>query len=536
MKIRLKNFRSFRDTGWVEIRPLTVLVGANSSGKSSFLRFFPLMKQTLMQPSGSPLLWFGNLVDFGSFSEALSRQAQPKEIELRFALELERGELARNVPAAYNRSFGFSGPIEIGCTLLESKEKGSTVLTKLELELHNFKIRLQPKNEHWSVMYAMESDTFIHSKLRYVSQERFTGGSPFLLPSLWPPRRALTDSEGPMDPNEDDEQSIVGALRALCMNLPEEQLRILSRQFVFDSVSGIREQWNRMGRSSQPTLPNLSDDDSVLLNLQQKLLFQSIPHLVSSLREKLERVALSVQYIGPFRMMPERFYRRQELNVGQIDAHGENLAMFLDSLSREELDLFSDFAQQYLGHKVVLDRSANHVQLQLLDSQGNKNNLVDMGYGFSQVLPIVAQSWHAMRRYGVRTSIPQRRGALPGPMVCIEQPELHLHPELQSYLADMFIASHRPSQEAHAAQQTDNPHRLSIPPPISFMIETHSEALLARLGAMVEAGKVSSEDINVLLFEKDNKTGITTVRSSTFNAQGELEDWPMGFFAPSLRD
>ena len=42
-RIRLQNFRSLQDTGEIEIKPLTLLVGKNSSGKSSFLRFFPLI-------------------------------------------------------------------------------------------------------------------------------------------------------------------------------------------------------------------------------------------------------------------------------------------------------------------------------------------------------------------------------------------------------------------------------------------------------------------------------------------------------------
>src|SRR5580704_690618 len=80
--LRLKNFRSLGDTGRVELRPLTILVGANSSGKSSFLRFFPLLRQTLEAKSASPLLWYGRYVDFGDFSQAVRRGAEPKEITI----------------------------------------------------------------------------------------------------------------------------------------------------------------------------------------------------------------------------------------------------------------------------------------------------------------------------------------------------------------------------------------------------------------------------------------------------------------------
>ena len=45
--IEIKNLRSLKDTGRVELKPITLLVGANSSGKSTFLRTFPLLKQGL---------------------------------------------------------------------------------------------------------------------------------------------------------------------------------------------------------------------------------------------------------------------------------------------------------------------------------------------------------------------------------------------------------------------------------------------------------------------------------------------------------
>lgn len=46
-KIQIKNFRSIKDSGAIEIKPITVLLGKNSCGKSSFLRISPLLKPTL---------------------------------------------------------------------------------------------------------------------------------------------------------------------------------------------------------------------------------------------------------------------------------------------------------------------------------------------------------------------------------------------------------------------------------------------------------------------------------------------------------
>ena len=66
---RLKNFKSFKDTGEVEIKPITVFVGKNNSGKSSLLRFLPLLKQTLLYNVNTPLLFYGGIIDFGNFDE-----------------------------------------------------------------------------------------------------------------------------------------------------------------------------------------------------------------------------------------------------------------------------------------------------------------------------------------------------------------------------------------------------------------------------------------------------------------------------------
>lgn len=44
--IRIKNLRSLRDTEKISIKKLNILVGSNSSGKSTFLRVFPLLKQS----------------------------------------------------------------------------------------------------------------------------------------------------------------------------------------------------------------------------------------------------------------------------------------------------------------------------------------------------------------------------------------------------------------------------------------------------------------------------------------------------------
>jgi AAA15 family ATPase/GTPase len=52
----VKNLRCLIDTGQIPIKPITILVGRNSSGKSTFLRAFPLLRQSVENPRRSPIL------------------------------------------------------------------------------------------------------------------------------------------------------------------------------------------------------------------------------------------------------------------------------------------------------------------------------------------------------------------------------------------------------------------------------------------------------------------------------------------------
>lgn len=70
-KIRFKNYRCFEDTGDISLKPLTFLLGANSSGKSSILEFFPLLKQSVGIRRNGLFLWYSNEVDFKEFTNTV---------------------------------------------------------------------------------------------------------------------------------------------------------------------------------------------------------------------------------------------------------------------------------------------------------------------------------------------------------------------------------------------------------------------------------------------------------------------------------
>jgi predicted ATPase len=247
------------------------------------------------------------------------------------------------------------------------------------------------------------------------------------------------------------------------------------------------------------------------------LLLRLLPDLVNATSLHLKRAFSSTLYIGPARARSDRYYRYQDLSVSEIDPDGKNLPMFLNSLTRKQIDEFSSWVNGWFDFGVQVTRSSGHISLTLLTGMGEVN-IVDSGFGISQVLPVLAQIWWASRRSEV-TSGTNPQSEHYSPIIAIEQPELHLHPAHQSILADVLAGSIKAAVQSH----------LQI---THFLIETHSDAIINRLGALIAEGLILPSDVNIIIFDRqENKTQITV---SSFNDDGELVNWPYGFLSPVI--
>lgn len=144
------------------------------------------------------------------------------------------------------------------------------------------------------------------------------------------------------------------------------------------------------------------------------------------------------------------------------------------------------------------------VRLFLQDSTGQKVELNDVGSGIPFVLPVL----YAICAQG---------------FVAVQQPELHLHPALQSSLADVFV------EELHREGCGQ------------FLIETHSEHILLRLLRRIrntEKGKILSDDLKltndqIAIYYFDPQVGGGTfVSRQLVTPLGDFyNDWPRGFFS-----
>ena len=144
-------------------------------------------------------------------------------------------------------------------------------------------------------------------------------------------------------------------------------------------------------------------------------------------------------------------------------------------------------------HIEPLTKSGSLFALTGKDSRSNIDiNLAAVGFGVSQVAPIIVQGFLS----------------LPNTAIIIEQPEIHLHPAAQAELGDLFI------QLAEAEKQ--------------LFIETHSQYLLFRIQRRIAEGALDAKKVRVF-FVSRQETG-SVVKQLELDERGRILDWPAGFF------
>ncbi len=113
-EVRWKNFKGFKDTNWIKIKPITILLGTNNSGKTSFVAPLLLMNQTLAsRDSASSIIVKGNIYDGGNIKELLNDYDLNKDIFFGFRYHThkpdkkdEKSKMGSFPPGAFEVTFG----------------------------------------------------------------------------------------------------------------------------------------------------------------------------------------------------------------------------------------------------------------------------------------------------------------------------------------------------------------------------------------------------------------------------------------------
>ena len=239
--------------------------------------------------------------------------------------------------------------------------------------------------------------------------------------------------------------------------------------------------------------------------------------LALALEHQLDRV----HYVGPLREYPQRSYlwagerpanvgprgrlavpallaaRQDRRKIGRGEGKGRRYEAFESLIARwlKQMGVIDDFTV----HQIARGRKEYEVRVRR--SPGSAEVLItDVGFGVSQLLPVLVQSYYAAEHS----------------TVIFEQPEIHLHPKVQADLADVFIDAARYGK-------------------VQFVVESHSEHFLRRLQRRVAEAQVITNQ-EVALYTCDVEAGHSTIQELKVDEFGNIANWPKDFFGDEVGD
>lgn len=528
----VRNLRRLKDLPAFEIRPITILVGRNSSGKSTYLRSLPLLRQSMITRTSSPILWYGDSVDFGSFDKSVFDSDAAKNIVFNFGID----------EIHTTKHYGFDDPFPF----IIRKFDFSDVKLEISIKKHNDGTRISflsmsessNKVKYDAVIGEDQSVTSLkidgHEMSSIFLDEEIVISEGSVLPTAEfrprnPSEEKLTDPLRRSPTYLSIRNELTRILKPrLDKRTTEDTLRRLETSlFTIGTVTkeSIKSEFgDNTNRSWMKIINDIcgADRHNNFQVIRRILLTFTFITILNAASNALRNIISSSLYIGPARARSERYYRYQDLAVSEIDPDGKNFAMFLNSLPAARIHDFSNWVKSIFGYGVTVSKESGHISINLTSDIGEVN-IVDTGYGVSQILPVLGQIWWASNR--PRQSVPRTmRSAFAPPIISIEQPELHLHPAHQALLADTLVRSYRPKNNDLGKNFL-----------MHFMVETHSEALVNRLGELISDGKLEPDDVHILVFEPDESDPkATVVRVAKFDEKGFLLNWPYGFFLPRV--
>ena len=412
--ISIKGFKSFYKKCNIKFRPLTILAGANSSGKSSAMQPLLLLKQTLESSyDPGPLLIFGADVRFTSSKQLLSKlKGKDRTNSFEIGIELDEAH-------------------SIFETFMEKPKKGLELSELAYLSSTGLEVKLNANSVHESLVNI----------------------------SLF--KEYLEELNKLKERNKMDIEFEFKVRRSRCF------LTVILTNKGGDPIPGV--------------IPLFPPQIEQFEKAIRKLIH--VPALRGNPERTYKTTATGPTYSGTFDN-----YVASIIHSWQI-SNNENLSKIGKDL--ELLGLTWKVSSRPLDDTQVEIKVG---RLMHSDKGGAKDlvNIADVGFGVSQTLPVLVALLIAE----------------PGQLVYIEQPEIHLHPRAQYSMAQLL---------SEAAKRG-----------VQVIIETHSTFLLLGVQSLVAEGKLSSEDVMLQWFKRDDK-GVTEVYSANLDNAGRFGDWPEDF-------
>ncbi len=543
--ITLDNFKGIQEATRIELKPITLLFGANSAGKSTILQALLYAREVLERHNLDPdkTLLGGDLIDLGGFKNLVNQHDLSKDIVIGFELDISNQDLPNYLS-------------ETEAFFLENYYQSGTEQWLTEINTISFKIRIK-----WSALLKQPIVKSVHYYINEHSNIAFNDTKQALLGITASDDGknvfiSSFDTDHPLfQTYSDDREDNTSELAVLwdeafgfyiqtgSQNVADqhgvataEMFGILHLEKQDDSLpnEGLALTLSREAYRKEQIVDNLLVTDNFFTSLLSSLAVGSI----DLVRNELEKLT----YIGPLRDIPSRHhnYSRSPDSAGWAngsaawnvlyrsnDAFISKLNHWLDDSDKLDSGYaikVKKFREVDINHPITTALKSSLVDfdsdylIELLESLPIKTKVLlnetasdlevhpsDIGVGISQLLPVIVAVLY------------QRSG-----LISVEQPELHIHPRLQVALGDLF------------ASQVNNEDIDTI-----YLLETHSEHLILRLLRRIretsakelpaDAPKLTPDDVAVLYIES-SADGMK-INNLKITGDGDFEeDWPKGFF------
>jgi len=483
------NFRAFEDSGELPLRPLTCLVGRNSSGKSSILHALLVLRQSIEQRAvGSrvpQLNLNGSLIDAGSYADIVHHHKQDRQVEFNFGLRVE----------------------PLPDFTIPGANRASPSLSHIRTPLVAMDVPRPPSMRYVSQLFRgarqrpeLEKPHDIKVSMAFLPEPPFG-------PTL---SRLFIEvvGLGQVTFTRTVKKHRVQHWRAYPIGIAPKTLAVFFPQWSFLPHVGAREaQLSRL----QPAQRNHTTDFIWYVYRA----FRDIDSFLSDLR-----------LVGPFRTPPARRYSFTGLAAVDAGSSGERAVDLLitEKLIRttgQPLRTAVSYWLRRLGlaRKISIRDVAKRSNIFELAVSGagpaRIANFADVGFGVSQVLPVLVQGFLVPR----------------GGTYIAQQPELHLHPDAQAGLADFFI---------YLASRG-----------VRVILETHSEYLLVRLRRRlaegikpIQIGIPAEDPVRPMHIDRDsvsviyvgNNSGSAGVSLMQIDESFQFDSMPAGFMSQAIDD
>lgn len=553
-RVEIENFKGIGVRQRIDLRPITLLFGPNSAGKSTILQALHYLREILERGNVDPDRTIaGGLIDLGGFATLVHNHELDRTVTLKVILDISDDQGSDILPLNAGLSIGEAefGELPVRYLIGESEDYRDYAIVQdvgLEVDIRWSALEQAPYVSRLAIELDGEPLAAIVSP-PIEGRAQLTDFN-FAHPLL---RRAVLPDDMPEDGDED-----------LSMGSPlEDEIWSLAREAAADrSTPDTPDDQLRIAvGTEQGALPPLDRD--LILDIRdpdvRKAELEARTPRVNGLRALLSEMVLGpvrlvrdhlmqMTYIGPLREIPSRSYRPQvtpdearwaqglaawdllyndrrgelmgEVNWWLSGEERRRTTYRLERVEFKEIPVPSAMHQMFergLNEDDIAELQelylnlATRTEIALRDFE--KGILVapgDVGVGISQMVPVIV------------ASLRKQDGVLG-----IEQPELHVHPAIQVGMGDLFIKAGAADQDRLSSGKT-------------LIIETHSEHIMLRLLRRVREqtdGEVppgmlglTPDDLSVIYVEASVE-GVR-FRPLRVSPDGDFVDrWPHGFFA-----